>query len=120
MESLTVIFLHALPFDGRMWSNVMNRLSGRTLAPTLYPLGNSVEEWAGRVLELAGSGPLVVVGNSVGGTCALEVARAAPEQVQAIVLAGAKAGVRPDPHFRDEALRVVTRQGIEPSWQRYW
>lgn len=115
-----MVFLHALPFDGRMWNDGMKALSGRTLAPTLYPLGHSTEAWAQRVLELAGSRPLVVVGNSIGGTCALEVARAAPDQVQAIVLVGAKAGIRPDPGFRDEALRVVTRQGIEPSWQKYW
>ena len=95
MEPVTVVFLHALPLDGRMWTDVMDVLDGRTLAPNLYPLGNSIEEWADHVLELAGSRPLVVVGNSVGGTCALEVARAAPDQVQAIVLVGAKAGVRP-------------------------
>ena len=120
MEPVTVVFLHALPFDGRMWNDLRNVMGARTIAPTLYPLGDSVAEWAEHVLATAGTEPMVVVGCSVGGSCALEVARAAPDQVQAIVLVGAKAGVRPDPNGRDEALRVLTRRGLEQAWQRYW
>jgi hypothetical protein len=54
----------------------------------------------------------VVVGNSVGGSCALEVARAAPDQVEAVVLVGAKAGVRPDPALRAEAVGTLADGGI--------
>lgn len=83
-------------------------------------MGDSVEEWASAVLQLAGPEPCVVVGCSVGGSCALEMARAAPDQVAGIVLIGAKAGVRPDPMLRDEAIRLLETRGIEAAWARYW
>ena len=64
--------------------------------------------------------PLIVVGCSAGGSCALEVARAAPEQVAGLVLVGAKAGVRPDPALRDEAVALLSRHGMEAGWRTYW
>lgn len=117
---MQLIFLHALPFDGSMWRAKMDLGPGRTLAPTLYDLGDSLEECASSVLELAGSEPCVVIGSSIGGSCALEVARAAPEQVAGIVLIGAKAGVRPDPVLRDEAICVLETRGVEAAWARFW
>src|ERR1700733_2868413 len=102
---MQLVLLHALPFDMTMWANCMQLLPGKTIAPTLYVYGESIEDWAEAVLELTSDGALVVVGNSVGGSCALEVARQAPRRVKAIVLIGAKAGVRPDPLFRDESVR---------------
>ncbi len=117
---MQLIFLHALPFDGSMWCAASDLTPGRTLAPRLYDLGDSIEEWASRVLELAGSESSIVVGNSVGGSCALEIARAAPDQVAGIVLIGAKAGVRPDPALRDEAVRLLETRGVEAAWARYW
>ncbi len=90
------------------------------LAPTLYGLGDSIEEWASRVLALASSEPIVVVGSSIGGSVALEIARAAPDQVSGIVLIGAKAGVRRDPALRDESVRLLETNGVEAAWDRYW
>ena len=95
------------PLDGTMWANEMQLLPDAALAPTLYPFGESITDWAQAVLDLSCDEALVVVGNSVGGSCALEVARQAPGRVKAIVLIGAKASVRPDPIFRDEAVRVL-------------
>ncbi len=115
-----MVFLHALPLDGRMWDDVRAGIDLPTLAPTLYPLGESVAAWAQGVLDLAGSGPLVVVGCSVGGSCALEVARAAPDRVEAIVLIGAKAGVRAEPTARDDAIRALEVDGIDAAWDAYW
>ncbi len=59
-----------------MWPDEVRALASRTVAPTLYDLGESIEEWAAGVLDLAGPGPLAVVGNSVGGSCALPLASA--------------------------------------------
>ncbi len=103
-----------------MWHVESDLTPGRTLAPNLYGLGDSIEEWASRVLALAGSEPSIVVGNSVGGSCALEIARAAPDQIAGIVLIGAKAGVRPEPALRDEAIRLLETRGVEAAWLRYW
>ena len=82
-----------------MWASEMQLLPKATIAPTLYSFGESIEDWAKAVLNLATDEALVVVGNSVGGSCALEVARQDPGRVRAIVLIGAKAGLRPDPEF---------------------
>ena len=46
-ENLELVFLHALPLDGSMWAGQMQLLPGSTYAPTLYPLGDSIEAWAG-------------------------------------------------------------------------
>lgn len=48
-----------------------------THPPTLYALGETLEEVARSVLELVTRTRLIVVGNSIGGSCALEVATAA-------------------------------------------
>ena len=60
------------------------------------------------------------MGCSIGGSCALEVALAAPEQVAGIVLVGAKAGVNPDPTLRAEAIQVLETQGMAAAWRKYW
>jgi pimeloyl-ACP methyl ester carboxylesterase len=115
-----LVLLHALPFDGRMWTPQAGLTAGPTVTPRLYGLGASLEEWAAGVLEAAGDDDLVVVGCSVGGSCALEVARAAPDRVLAVVLVGAKAAVRPDPVLRDEAVAVLRSGGMAAAWERYW
>ena len=115
-----VVLLHALPFDGRMWQAEQDALATPTVAPTLYRFGASLEAWAQGVLAVAPDEPFVVVGCSVGGSCALEVAWAAPDRVLGIVLVGAKAGVRPEPALRDEACRTLAEDGVEAAWHRYW
>jgi hypothetical protein len=37
-----------------------------------------------------------------------------------MVLSGSKAGHRREPVFRDEALRVLSDDGLEAAWSRYW
>jgi pimeloyl-ACP methyl ester carboxylesterase len=117
---MKLVFLHALPFDGRMWGQVTAALDGETLAPDLFDLGDSIEDWASAVLDEVGCDDLIVVGCSVGGSCALEVAYAAPEQVAAIVLIGAKAEVNRDPSLRDAAIRALETQGMAAAWRDYW
>ena len=115
-----MVLLHALPFDGRMWSEADRAVGEKVIAPDLFGLGDSIVEWASAVVAMAGTEELMVVGCSVGGSCALEIARLAPEQVSGIVLVGAKAGVRPDPTLRDESVRVVETHGLAAAWSAYW
>jgi hypothetical protein len=61
-----------------------------------------------------------VVCCSVGGSCALEIARPAPDLVLGVVLVGVKAGVHPDLEQRDEAVRLLTERGMEAAWEPYW
>ena len=117
---MRLVLLHALPLDGTMWVNEMRPRLYPAIAPALYNLGESLEDWAVGVLDIAGDGPLVLVGSSVGGSCALEVARLAPHRVAAVVLIGAKTAHHPEPSFRDEAIRLLADGGMAEAWPRYW
>ncbi|MEQ9330226.1 alpha/beta hydrolase [Thalassobaculum sp.] len=115
-----LLFLHPLPLDGSMWAGQMDLLPGASHAPTLYGLGDTVEEWATSVLKVVDGDRLIVVGCSVGGSCAIELAIAAPERVAALVLTGTKADLRPDPELHAAALQMLREQGVEKAWQTYW
>ncbi len=118
--TLGLLLLHALPLDGSMWAGQMDLLPESTYAPTLYGFGNTVEAWANEVLQLATNDRLIVVGCSVGGSCALEVAVTAPERVAALVLIGTKAKHDPDPALHASALDLVEKEGISRAWAHYW
>jgi pimeloyl-ACP methyl ester carboxylesterase len=115
-----LLLLHALPLDGSMWAAQADLLPGRTFAPMLYGFGESIEGWAAEVLKLVTGDRVVVVGCSVGGSCAIEVALMAPERVGAVVLVGTKAAHRPDPASRDAALEMIEQDGLECAWESIW
>ncbi len=117
---LELVLLHALPFDGSMWTEQRDILPGRTHAPTLYGLGETLTDWASEVLGGLRGDRLIVVGNSVGGSCALEMTVLAPERIAAVVLIGAKAGRRLDSVLREEAMELLRVDGVEAAWDRYW
>jgi pimeloyl-ACP methyl ester carboxylesterase len=83
---VTLVLLHAFPLDERMWEPL-----GRdgAVTPRLYDRGNSMDEWAAAVLEEV-EGPFLACGTSMGGYCALAIARRAPERLTGLVLAGAR------------------------------
>lgn len=117
---MRLVFLHALPFGGEMWADEVCHFGPTALAPTLYDEGDSLTDWATTVLRLIGGEPCIAIGCSVGGSCALELARLAPDQVAGLVLVGAKAGVRPEPALRDAAIAHVQANGVDSAWQEYW
>ncbi len=112
--------LHALPLDGSMWAEQMRLLPGASHAPSLYCAGETLHDWARAALEPVKGDNIIVVGCSVGGSCALEVAMIAPERVSSLVLIGTKARHRPDPAFHTRALRVIEEHGLEAAWETYW
>lgn len=119
--SVQLVLLHALPLDGSMWSAHMNLLAGATIAPTLYGFGDTLQEWAAHVLAACGEDDeLILVGNSIGGSCALEIAVLAPHRVAAIVIAGSKAGHRPEPSIGAAAISMLQREGVGPAWASIW
>src|ERR671931_31302 len=64
-----------------MWEVQRTALDGHDLlAPHLYSLGTSMDEWARRVAEQA-DGPLVAIGVSMGGYCAQPLLEDADERV---------------------------------------
>jgi pimeloyl-ACP methyl ester carboxylesterase len=112
-----VALLHAFPLDERMWEPQRQALFGFDVAaPRLYGLGNSIEGWAKRLLAEI-DGELVAVGASMGGYCALAMARQAPERLRGLVLAGSRAG--PDSaerrRMRDETIQALREKGVE-NW----
>jgi len=115
-----LLLLHALPLDGGMWTEQMGILPDSTYAPTLYSLGENIERWAVEALKLTHGNKVIVVGCSIGGACALEIARLAPDRVAALVLIGTKANCRPDPNLLASALAMVNQGGLHTAWEKYW
>ncbi|MFG1358865.1 alpha/beta fold hydrolase [Xanthobacter pseudotagetidis] len=119
-RDIGLLFLHALPLDGTMWDGQRDLLPGASHTPALYRRGEGVQDWAASALGEATQERLVVVGCSVGGSCALEVAAAAPDRVAALVLIGTKAQRAPDPALRQHALDTLARHGMEAAWDQFW
>jgi pimeloyl-ACP methyl ester carboxylesterase len=100
----TLVFLPGLANDAEVWVDVRVELRAK-LAPTLQPLLDgarvvdvhmrcaTLPEMA-RALLAEVSGPLVLVGHSMGGMVAQHVVRQAPQRVAALALLGTSA--RPD------------------------
>jgi pimeloyl-ACP methyl ester carboxylesterase len=91
---VTILLLHGWPVSERIWVSQVSALRDAGFdvhAPHLYGRGPSIDDWAAQLLREI-DGPLVPVGASMGGYCALALARRAPERVVGIMLVGARAG----------------------------
>ncbi|HUR69367.1 MAG TPA: alpha/beta fold hydrolase [Candidatus Thermoplasmatota archaeon] len=118
-----VILLHGFPLDHRMWraqKEALEHAGWRVIVPDLRGFGKAppgrgapgMKEYAGDVLRLAdraGLSRFVLVGFSMGGYVALEVARQAPDRLQGLALVDSRA--EPD---SDEARagRVKTADAV--------
>src|ERR671930_1202279 len=114
---MTVLLLHALPLDERMWESQRDAF-GEVVAPRLYGRGSSMAEWASGILEEV-EGEFAAVGASMGGYCALEVARQAPERVRGLVLAGARVDAD-SPERREgraKTIELIRARGAEGLWE---
>jgi len=90
---VTILLLHGWPVSERVWVSQVSTLrdAGHDVhAPHLYGRGPSIDDWAAQLLREI-DGPLVPVGASMGGYCALALARRAPERVVGMVLVGSRA-----------------------------
>jgi 3-oxoadipate enol-lactonase len=90
---MRVLLLHAWPLDERMWDRQLALLRDEGFAaeaPRLYGRGPSIDGWAAHLLRES-DGPMVAVGASMGGYCALALARREPERVVGMMLAGSRA-----------------------------
>jgi pimeloyl-ACP methyl ester carboxylesterase len=111
-----VLLLHAWPPDERMWAPQVTALEEagfEAVAPRLYGRGSSIDGWAAQLLEEV-DGAFVAVGASMGGYCALALARRASERVPGIVLAGSRADADSDERrlFRDELVARLRSVGV--------
>ena len=114
---MQVVFLHAFPFDPRMWER-QRALAPGSEAPRLYELGETMDEWAEAILDRF-PGELVLVGASMGGYAAYHVARLAPERVRGLLTVGARAQSDSDAGRarRDELAGIVRERGLEALWE---
>ena len=90
---MKVLLLHGWPVSERVWVSQVSALRGagfEPIAPHLYGRGGSIDDWAAQLLREI-DGPLVTVGASMGGYCALAMARRAPERIPGMVLVGSRA-----------------------------
>ena len=118
---MRIVLLHALPLDERMWAPQREVLAAYDVAaPRLYGRGDSVDAWAESVLREV-DGPLVLVGASMGGYCALAMARREAERVHGLLLAGSRAGADTDERrrARDELVERLRREG-PTEWREQW
>jgi pimeloyl-ACP methyl ester carboxylesterase len=116
---MKIAFLHALPFDERMWEPQLGAFAGEEVhAPRLYDLGESFDEWALGVLQQV-PGRFVAVGASMGGYTASAIARLAPERLAGLVLAGSRADADPPERrpLREEWIRIARAEGGEGLWE---
>jgi pimeloyl-ACP methyl ester carboxylesterase len=90
---VNVLLLHGWPVSERVWVQQLSALRDAgyvAYAPHLYGRGPSIDDWAAQLLRDM-DGPLVPVGASMGGYCALALARRAPERVVGMVLVASRA-----------------------------
>ena len=90
---MKVLLLHGWPVSERVWVSQVSALREAgfdPVVPHLYGRGPSIDDWAAHLLRET-DGPLVVVGASMGGYCALALARRAPERILGMVLVGTRA-----------------------------
>jgi pimeloyl-ACP methyl ester carboxylesterase len=90
---MKVLLLHGWPLSERMWTSQVTALQSAgfdPVAPHLYGRGYALDDWAAELLREV-YGPVVAVGASMGGYCALALARRAPERVLGLVLVSSRA-----------------------------
>src|SRR5262249_3945494 len=111
--------LHALPLDHRMWEPQHEVLAGHdVIAPDLYGLGGTMDEWAESLLGLV-DGEFAAGGGSLGGSLALPAGRAAPARRRGIVLSGSGAAAdAPERRaVRAEMIEVARARGAVGLWE---
>jgi pimeloyl-ACP methyl ester carboxylesterase len=116
---VNVLLLHALPLDERMWEPQLPALAEHDVkTPCLYGRGPTMTAWAESIAAEIG-GEHAVVGASMGGYCALALAKIAPELVSALLLVGS----RPDPDSperragRADTIELIRREGADGLWR---
>jgi pimeloyl-ACP methyl ester carboxylesterase len=116
---MKVMLLHGWPRSERMWVSQVTALRNNGLEPIvphLYGRGASIDGWAANLLRDY-DGSLVAVGASMGGYCALALARRAPERIVGMLLVGSRAGADTFDRRRqrDDQIAALRARGVPPE-----
>jgi pimeloyl-ACP methyl ester carboxylesterase len=116
---VNVILLHGWPLSERMWAPQVEALRNagiEPLTPRLYGRGPSIDGWAAQLLRDYDD-HLVPVGASMGGYCALALARRAPELVVGMVLVSSRATADTFERrrYRDDQAAALRARGVPPE-----
>ncbi|MBI2718572.1 MAG: alpha/beta hydrolase [Rhizobiales bacterium] len=90
-----LVMIPAFGCDEGLYSQLISGLDGLIGMRTVVADGSRFEECVAQILAQAPK-RLVILGTSFGGRCALEVALAAPQQMEGLVVIGASPGPPPD------------------------
>ncbi|CAB3759168.1 alpha/beta hydrolase [Burkholderia paludis] len=102
---LPLVFLPAMPCDGRMYADQLEGLSD-LVAPSVRILAcPTLAESAERLLASI-DGPFIIAGTAYGGSVAMEVFARAPERVRGLWLMNCQPGVHPYP----DVARATSRR----------
>jgi pimeloyl-ACP methyl ester carboxylesterase len=128
-EGLPLVFIHGFPLSRGAWSKQVDAFQPkfRVIAPDLRGFGESgssmgpvfmsryAEDIRALLMHL-GTGPVILVGHSMGGYVALAFAKACPELLRGLVLVGTKAGAdAPEvAAARRATAEKVRKEGIAP------
>jgi pimeloyl-ACP methyl ester carboxylesterase len=93
---MTLVLVPAFGCDARLYAPQISSLSKSIAIQTLVPSSDSYENMVQDMLALV-EGDFAILGTSMGGRLALEVALEAPERVEALCVIGAGAGAVADP-----------------------
>lgn len=131
-NGIPILFVHEFGGDHRSWQPQVAQLARRHRClvydargyppsdvpadPAGYSQGRAVAD-AIAVLDAAGVETAHVVGNSMGGFCALHLGLTHPERARSLVVAGCGYGAHPDQAagFRAESLALADRYDREGS-----
>jgi pimeloyl-ACP methyl ester carboxylesterase len=116
---VNVILLHGWPLSEQMWEPQVTALRGagiEPLVPRLYGRGPSIDSWAAQLLRDYDD-QLVAVGASMGGYCALALARRAPEHIVGMALVASRASADSFERRREREvmIAVLREKGVPPD-----
>lgn len=117
------MLLHGTPLDPSVWDAVRSHLPANSIVPDLNrtSVGGLLQQrLAAAVLADTPEAPLIVVGHSLGGQVALEMALLAPSRIRRLILVCTRD--IPVPEFRDaaQALRDGRPLDIEATIARWF
>jgi pimeloyl-ACP methyl ester carboxylesterase len=118
------MLLHGTPLDPSVWDEVRAHLPVTSIAPDLNrefaDTGLLQQQLAAAVLAEDPDGPLVVVGHSLGGQVALEMALLAPHRIDRLILVCTRDVPVPEFTAAARALRDGAGIDVEAGIQRWF